>query len=224
MRSAANIWTSEEDARLAKMIGRHLSPQAIADAMGRTRNAVCGRAFRMKLHFTSKGSATRREPIRQRELARFTEVEDKIIIALAATGKSGHDIAEGINRHKSSVVKRARLLGAKLNGKDGPRPSAEPRAPAVKAAKVKLNSSNIAGKKESRTHDPVFCHRTPAVAVVPLMVALVDLGPDMCRFPVGDTRDEGFGFCGLSKDDGSAYCKAHRRLCHTAPEDRRRAA
>ncbi len=222
-------WTAADDAQLVKLISRHLSPQAIAEAMGRTRNAICGRAHRMKLHFDSKRGkpeskpAKRRKPTKQREIARFTAEEDQTIREMAAARKSGLDISEAIKRSKSSVVQRARRLGTPLRGKDGPRQSAEPKAPKVKSDKRRFHPGNIAGKKESRTHDPVFKHVTPAVSLQPLMVPLVDLRPNMCRFPVGDPRDEGFGFCGHPMVD-RAYCQAHRRLCYTAPEDRRRAA
>jgi hypothetical protein len=220
-----NRWTAADDATLVRRIGEGASASQIALELGRSRSAVCGRGFRKGLHFACNGTyqaiVRRSKPTDKAGrvwIKRFSAEEDKTILAMAADGKSGFDIGQVLNRHKSSIVKRARLLGAKLEGKDGPKPKPEP-----KSKWVKLHPGNIAGKKESRTHDPAFNHVTPVVAVEPLMVALVDLAPSHCRFPVGDPREEGFGFCGHPKVD-VAYCGHHARLCYTAPEMRRRAA
>lgn len=55
-------------------------------------------------------------------------------------------------------------------------------------------------------------------------VALLDLEFGMCRFPIGDTRDENFGFCGDQQDTGSSYCRRHRSIAYESVEARRRRA
>lgn len=211
-------WTPEQDAQLVEMIGQGQSASYVAKAMGRSRNAVMGRAYRKALQFKSKAVKPRKVYQTQREVERFTAEEDKIILEMAVARKSGSTIAEVLKRSKSSVIQRARRLGTPLRGKDGP----APKAPTVKPTKVKLNSSNIAGKKESRTHDPIFKHTTPSVPLQPLMVALVDLRPNMCRFPVAGERADTL-FCGHPMEQRS-YCQAHARISYTAPEMRRKAA
>jgi hypothetical protein len=214
-------WTADDDATLVRMIGEGVSATIVAQHLGRSRSAVCGRAHRKHLHFNShicQPAPKRTQPTKV--LVRFTAAEDKIIIDMAAAGKSGLDISSALNRSKSSVIKRARHIGAKLNGKNGPKP--KPKAPAVRSSKAKLHPGNIAGKKESRTHDPEFSHSTPVVDVDPLMVALVDLRPNQCRFPVSGERADTL-FCGHQKDD-HAYCSAHARIAYQDPQMRRRAA
>lgn len=214
-------WTAEEDQVLVRLIGEGNSATLIAKELARSRSSVCGRAHRLKIHFSSsRRSVVKRAQPAKIVRVRFSPAEDKIIIDMAADGKCGREISEIIKRSKSSVVKRARLLGAKLTNKPGPDP--KPKAPKVKVVKQHLHAGNIASKRESRTRDPGFSHVTLILDVEPLMVALVDLGPNMCRFPCGDPREEGFGFCGHPKEDG-AYCRHHAAIAYTPPELRRRA-
>lgn len=205
-------WTPEEDATLKRMAAEGHSASVVSKTIGRSRTSILSRAFRQNLQFKGQQPATRLRA--GAKLERFTIAEDTIIRDMAAANKSGADIADELKRSKSSVVKRARLIGAKLNGKDGPKPRSE----------RKLNPSNIAGKKESRLRDPGFKHVTPSLpVVVPRMIKLADLESDMCRFPCGDPRDEAFGFCGHPKEIGS-YCRSHGAITYTPPELRRRAA
>jgi len=39
-----------------------------------------------------------------------------------------------------------------------------------------------------------------------------------CRWPVGDPKHPGFGFCGCAPVAGLPYCEAHARRAYTAPE------
>ena len=158
---------------------------------------------------------------------RWTEAEDARLVALARQGKSSFAIARAMGRVRNSVVGRANRLKIRFTSQEQrpavrnaklPKPFQPPK---VKA--VHHHPGNIANKRESRANDPEFKHVTPAVSVQPLMVSLMDLRPNQCKFPVGDPRLPGFGFCGHPQADG-VYCRPHAKLCYTAPEARRRAA
>ena len=43
---------------------------------------------------------------------------------------------------------------------------------------------------------------------------LTDLKPRMCRWPCGDPREEGFGFCGGQTISGIPYCADHAKLAY----------
>jgi len=43
--------------------------------------------------------------------------------------------------------------------------------------------------------------------------SLLDLNLNDCRYPVGDPKTPGFGFCALERVPGSAYCHAHKERC-----------
>ena len=43
---------------------------------------------------------------------------------------------------------------------------------------------------------------------------LMDLQPRMCRWPSGDPKEEGFGFCGSRTISGIPYCAEHAKLAY----------
>lgn len=47
-------------------------------------------------------------------------------------------------------------------------------------------------------------------------VALIDLGARECRWPIGDPRDENFGFCGCPALAGLPYCLEHSKVAYQA--------
>ena len=49
----------------------------------------------------------------------------------------------------------------------------------------------------------------------PGTVKLLDLDSQACRWPFGDPRKPDFGFCGMTKADGSSYCADHMAKAHT---------
>lgn len=57
-----------------------------------------------------------------------------------------------------------------------------------------------------------------------LRVDLLDLRGCMCRWPIGDPKDESFHFCGRQKEDGISYCGHHARIAFQpdAPRKSRR--
>lgn len=46
--------------------------------------------------------------------------------------------------------------------------------------------------------------------------ALTDLGARQCRWPIGDPRDENFGFCGGESISGLPYCSEHAQVAYQA--------
>jgi GcrA cell cycle regulator len=48
-------------------------------------------------------------------------------------------------------------------------------------------------------------------------VALLELGPNHCRFPLGTPGEATFGFCGKRKEVGP-YCMEHALTCYTHTE------
>lgn len=45
-------------------------------------------------------------------------------------------------------------------------------------------------------------------------VSLADLKPGGCRWPMGDPREENFGFCGCKSLSGLPYCMEHAQLAY----------
>lgn len=61
----------------------------------------------------------------------------------------------------------------------------------------------------------------PVQPIVPGSVSLADLQSWSCRFPCGDPREAGFGFCGCVRIEGSSYCADHARIVFSAKPDKR---
>ncbi|HQX27916.1 MAG TPA: GcrA family cell cycle regulator [Alphaproteobacteria bacterium] len=47
-------------------------------------------------------------------------------------------------------------------------------------------------------------------------VPMMDLGATMCRWPLGDPRDEKFSFCGDGIIPGLPYCESHSKAAYQA--------
>jgi GcrA cell cycle regulator len=47
-------------------------------------------------------------------------------------------------------------------------------------------------------------------------ISMLELGAQMCRWPLGDPRDEKFGFCGDGCVPGLPYCDGHAKVAYQA--------
>jgi len=47
-------------------------------------------------------------------------------------------------------------------------------------------------------------------------IDMLDLGPRMCRWPLGDPREENFSFCGGHNVEGLPYCADHAKVAYQA--------
>ena len=65
--------------------------------------------------------------------------------------------------------------------------------------------------------DPAIWEAAPGEKPVPLP----EVEADMCRWPLGDPKTDGFGFCGCPKVPGYSFCAHHKQLAFRA-EGRRR--
>jgi GcrA cell cycle regulator len=53
------------------------------------------------------------------------------------------------------------------------------------------------------------------------VVALLDLEPSQCRWPYGDPKQPGFGFCGCETVPGLSYCEGHAQRAFQPRQVRR---
>lgn len=82
---------------------------------------------------------------------------------------------------------------------------AENRKKAVRGGKV-----NVYRLKQDVGHIEI---ETPD-SVEPLRLRLDQLAAFTCRWPLGDPKEEDFGFCGLHSDLGRPYCNFHSRIAY----------
>ncbi len=53
------------------------------------------------------------------------------------------------------------------------------------------------------------------------IITMEDLKSGMCRWPVGDPKDDDFHFCGKPGEPGISYCQNHTELAHNSSSGNR---
>lgn len=167
-----------------------------------TRNAVIGKAHRLGL--------TRKAPAGRPTIPWTDEIDNAI---RERWGKCTGDalalyLGEAFGIRVTDTTVHARALRIGLT-----------RLREAKRANRYFRLGNIGNR--SKTPTPPRYIPDPPKPPTARMVALLDLGPGDCRFPVNDPRNDDFGFCGAPKA-GRSYCEYHHRLCYRPPEVRAR--
>lgn len=145
----------------------------------------------------------------------------ELLKRLWADGLSASQIAKqlgGVTRN--AVIGKVHRLG--LAGRAAPsRPAKRP----VPIARVK---PAVAIQPEPRPVEPVaeaieVPPARPAQAVPGAaartaargdMIGVLQLGPHMCKWPIGDPGDPDFGFCGAQSLPGGVYCAEHAAVAY----------
>lgn len=152
-------WTDERVSLLKKLWGEGHTAAEIAKQLGGvTRNAVIGKAHRLKL-------SNRVSPIQQNKKPANKNVERKIV-------------------KKASVVSAS----ASFHNHDN-------------VSSVKSPDDDASVAKDGDNEE---------------LYSLMELKPRMCRWPCGDPKHEGFGFCGDPAMPGLPYCEKHAKLAYQA--------
>lgn len=127
----------------------------------------------------------------------WTDDRVALLKKLWGEGKTAAEIAKelgGVTRN--AVIGKAHRL--KLSNRVSPiqqnKKSSVAKAPAEKKPKQKI----IAEDASRET------------------IPLLDLKGNMCRWPIGDPRDEKFGFCGAACIPGLPYCAEHAKVAYQA--------
>ena len=152
----------------------------------------------------------------------WTPERVEIVKAMWADGKSCSQIAGrlgGVTRN--AVIGKVHRLG--LSGrpttsrkKNSPRRTnrATAKAPQIAATRPSIQSKAKAKGGPRYVIEPPLPELPPPAKVV----ALVNLEPSQCRWPYGDPKLPGFGFCGCEVVPGLSYCEGHaQRAFQTRP-------
>jgi GcrA cell cycle regulator len=154
----------------------------------------------------------------------WPEAHDKALKAALDAGCSFVQAAAEINAKfgtsysRNAAIGRAGRMGLTQPTKVNPIP--RPRA----QRKGEATAIGIVERTRTRKAAPQFaCDETGmrVADVVPLHLTLLELEPDMCRWPYGDGN---FTFCGCPKFGDSSYCEPHDALATRPWIDKRRLA
>ncbi|GGC70557.1 GcrA family cell cycle regulator [Chelatococcus reniformis] len=146
------------------------------------------------------------------------------LVRMWSAGFSARQIADDMGDvTRNAVLGRVHRMGLK-----SPKP---PRAAAATAAKRKRAAPTATAKPFPQTAHPrpFPQHPRPAPICEPVQpppaggVTIMDLTPNICRWPFGEPRQPDFRFCGGGTRQGVPYCRDHM-LAAYRPDERRRTA
>ena len=200
-------WTPERIDELTKLWESGHSASAIGKLLGVSKNAVVGKAHRMKLQ-------ARPSPIKRGEEGKASGSASSAKAAVKQSPKgakslpSGHSIAAGSkgaakNEPLQSVISAARA--AKSAGSAAA--SAAQKAVAAERGTKTASGAQTATQAVSAAK-AVQSGAKRSVASATRAVGASRRGPK-CLWPIGDPGDEDFHFCGEPAQPGKPYCTVH---------------
>lgn len=203
-------WNDERIATLKKMWQQGKSASEIADKLGGiTRNAVIGKAHRLGL----SGRPTQAAPVAKKE----PPAKKKPVVAAPAPKKAPPPPpvvtpAAPVAKKSAIALKKAHTPPPPPPKKPAPAPAAKPAAVAAKPAPSKPNAPG-------RPPEPVVLAAMANQTSRPdgQVLSILDLKERMCRWPVGDPKEAGFGYCGGVAITNHPYCAEHVAIAFQAP-------
>jgi GcrA cell cycle regulator len=173
----------------------------------------------------------------------WTEDRVTLLKKLWTDGLSASQIAKqlgGVTRN--AVIGKVHRLG--LAGRAAPsRPIKRIVAPIVRIKPVLVASQSAPDDEQvvtsiptasAKVIDPVLvAAQIEALAAVKVakpkpkpvrdgeIIGVLQLGPNMCKWPIGDPGDPDFGFCGSQTTSGAVYCEEHAAIAFQPAMSRR---
>lgn len=140
----------------------------------------------------------------------WTDERVALLKKLWGEGKTAAEIATtlgGVTRN--AVIGKAHRL--KLSNRTSPiQPAKKQKTP----ANTSTPPAAVAAPKKLRPAKAIDIPKGQGLS-------LMELKPNMCRWPSGDPRDEDFGFCGCASIVGLPYCEEHAKIAYQAARNNR---
>lgn len=173
----------------------------------------------------------------------WTEDRVTLLKKLWTDGLSASQIAKqlgGVTRN--AVIGKVHRLG--LAGRAAPsRPIKRVATPIVRVKPVLVASQTaqevnaipvpVAAPSAKASPAPSIAEHIEAIAAVkaakpkprPIregeIIGVLQLGPNMCKWPIGDPGDADFGFCGSQTSSAAVYCEEHAAIAFQPAMSRR---
>lgn len=206
-------WTPEEDATLRLLIERRKTASQIGAVIGRSRNAVIGRAHRLKLKFfhpsgfdtprSMKKSAPKRVK-ESRALRRTTQPSARLAVESTEAIQFQSGTSSRLSGNAGGELLPVACTHSNPRGSEGL---------GVPGREATVNSRAAdAGAGEISPFAPL--------APVAIPVPLLELTARSCRYIV-EGEGEYALFCNAPRLEHGPYCPSHAARCYTAPERRR---
>lgn len=138
---------------------------------------------------------------------------DQLRTLWASDTLSAREISDALGAtSRNAVIGKARRLRLPPKKKAPPKRQGRRVVRAAKPAFVKPQPRPLPR--------PVSPNPNPIEIPVPVMLSIMELTDHTCKFPIGDPREPGFGFCGHPPIEGKPYCEFHCRVAYAPPERR----
>ena len=144
----------------------------------------------------------------------WDDASEKALAELWAAGWSASQIGARIGQSRNAVIGKVHRLKLPKRREVGVNASAPKRA-RPHGNTGQTPGPSIVQRAEARAAEEARTrHRLAAGVWAPLEgrapVALLELERGQCRWPLGDPREAGFGFCGLPvAGEKTSYCAVH---------------
>jgi len=195
-------WTEERVEQLKRLWAEGFSASQIAAQLGGvTRNAVIGKAHRLKLAGRTKTQPRPRKAVANANAA----------LEVGTAGKKE-------TKAQFSPPSRPVVAGGSTvaGGRSRRRPAGGVHVIGATALKVEfVEEAAVAQQIRPRAQENV---------VVPMLrrLGLMQLTERTCKWPLGDPLSEDFAFCGADSDESGPYCACHARLAFSSAADKRK--
>lgn len=144
--------------------------------------------------------------------------------AWVGEGMTARQIADRFGMTRNAVIGKLRRAGHRGGGGTAPKERTERRPKLAKPPRPKNRHYKLGFG--SRFQSPVPLKAKPVVGPPAppeaRMIGILELGPTVCKFPIGDPRHAGFGYCGHKRFGVSSYCEYHHRLAYVPERARAR--
>lgn len=205
------VWSHDAENRLKALFAEGMSDNEVAKALGRTHRAVQARASMLGIH---RGGVDRSGDF-------WTDARVAVLRECVTAGLSHLKIAEAVGDGctRNQAMGKAMRLGIAKDKAPAKPPKPQPRVRPSRAGKPRPPKA----VKPATIKPPTF--PKPSTEPEPIhRVAMADLQPHMCRWPIGTPGEATFGFCGHQKEAGLPYCVAHAVRCYVRKPDPSRKA
>ncbi len=141
----------------------------------------------------------------------WTDTRTERLKALWAEGRSASEIAGLLGEvTRNAVIGKVHRLG--LAGRQTTSRQPGPRRTSPRRHRSGRVELRLPPSRFVRAASPL--PPSPPSPVAALMLPLRQLRDDQCRWPIGDPRQAGFGFCGCQKAPGIPYCGHHAAIAY----------
>ena len=146
----------------------------------------------------------------------WTPENTQRLIELAAT-KTIPEIAAIMGASKNSIVGRAHRLGISFPAFRFECARNHRKIASMMAAGFGVTDiARALGQPISTVGGKIrYLRRREEAMKIPLTLA--DIGPDQCRWPLGDTKERATEFCGEPIVEGKPYCEPHAKRAYLKP-------